>query len=259
MLLKKAKLSGNILMRRRTRIGTGALLGGLIFDDRGNRMSPTYTVRRGGRYRYYVSQAQLRGRKAGSRARVGADDIERLVVERLSRELSVDGLATAATSGIWNTETRDLVQDSVDRIVVHDIGIEVMLKGSGDDESVGQTVLKAPLPAPRPRERKEILVPGGSRSEPRRIDQALILALARARSWMRALRRGEYTNTAEIAQRFGLSDAHVRRNLRLVFLAPDVVEAIVEGRQPRTVTVTMLLQPIPLAWADQRAAFGFFH
>ena len=44
-------------------VESGALLGGLIFDDRGNRMSPTYTVRRGNRYRYYISQAQLAGRR----------------------------------------------------------------------------------------------------------------------------------------------------------------------------------------------------
>jgi len=101
--------------------------------------------------------------------------------------------------------------------------------------------------------------PGGAGSAPYRVDQALVLALARARSWMRALRRGEYADTAEIAHRFGLSEADVRRILRLAFLAPDIVEAIVEGRQPRTLTVTMLLRPIPLAWADQRAAFGFTH
>ncbi len=90
----------------------------------------------------------------------------------------------------------------------------------------------------------------------RRIDHALILALARARSWMRALRQGEYANTAEIAQRFGLSDPHVRRLLRFAYLAPDIVEAIVQGRQPRSVTVRLLLRGLPLAWSDQRAAFG---
>ena len=59
----QARLSGNLARRRQARIESGALLGGLIFDDRGNRMSPTYTVRRGNRYRYYISQAQLAGRR----------------------------------------------------------------------------------------------------------------------------------------------------------------------------------------------------
>ncbi len=263
----QAELTGNIQMGRRTRIETGALLMGLIFDNSGSRMSPTYTVRRGNRYRYYVSQAALRGRRAGSRARVNAEDIERLVIECLCRELSRAGLVTDAASGIWDAEVRDLVVGSVDRIVVHDHEIEIVLKTKvgdsetsfidGDDGGSGRMILKVPLPSPRVRERREIILPGGTGTEPRRLDQALILALARARPWMRALRHGEYANTAEIAQRFGLSDPHVRRLLRFAYLAPAIVEAIVEGRQPRSLTVNRLLRGIPLAWSDQRAAFGF--
>ena len=71
------------------------------------------------------------------------------------------------------------------------------------------------------------------------------------------MRQAEFVDTAEIAQGFGLSDAHVRRLLRFAYLAPDIVEAIVEGRQPRILTVKLLLRAIPLDWADQRAAFGF--
>jgi hypothetical protein len=92
---------------------------------------------------------------------------------------------------------------------------------------------------------------------PRRIDRALVLALARARSWKTALRQSEFVDAAEIAQRFALSEPHVRRLLRFVYLAPDIVEAIVEGRQPRILTVKLLLKGIPSDWADQRAALGF--
>ena len=90
-----------------------------------------------------------------------------------------------------------------------------------------------PLPAPRPRARKEIIVPGGHNSSPRRLNHALILAIARAKSWMRDLRNGTYADTIEIARQFQLNDAHVRRVLRFGYLAPDIVEAIIEGRQPR--------------------------
>jgi site-specific DNA recombinase len=262
----QTKLSANIQMGRRTRIATGALLSGLIFDDGGNRMSPTYTVRRGDRYRYYVSQASLRGQKAGSRARVGADEIEKLVVNMLCREFARDESSSGAVPGIWDARTRDLVQGTVDRVVVHRDELEIVLKAEADitnglardtEDRGAPEVLRAPLPAPRPRERKEILVPEGSGKEPRRLDQALILALARARSWMRALRGGQYADTTDIARRFGLSDAHVRRVLRFAYLAPDIMEAIVEGRQPRTLTVKLLLRGVPLAWPDQRAVFGF--
>jgi hypothetical protein len=68
---------------------------------------------------------------------------------------------------------------------------------------------------------------------------------------------GEYTDTVEIAQRCGLSDPHVRRLLRFAYLAPDIVEAIIEGRQPRSLTVKLLLRRIPPAWSNQCTVFGF--
>jgi hypothetical protein len=230
-------------------------------------MSPTYTMRRGSRYRYYVSQAQLRGKREGSRPRIGADDVERLIVEQLCRQQRRDDLAADITTGVWSAETRELILTMVDRVIVHHDEIEVALKIKGEggtaasidgeDKNESQNTLGLPLPPSRPRERKEIFIHGNSGTQPRRIDQALVLALARARSWMRALQLAEFVDTAEIAQRFGLSDAHVRRLLRFSYLAPDIVEAIVEGRQPRILTVKLLLRAIPLDWADQRTAFGF--
>jgi site-specific DNA recombinase len=74
---------------------------------------------------------------------------------------------------------------------------------------------------------------------------------------MRDLRNGKYADTAEIAWQFQLNDAYVRRLLRFAYITPDVIEAIVEGRQPRSMTVKRLLQGIPCIWADQRTAFGF--
>ena len=53
--------------------------------------------------------------------------------------------------------------------------------------------------------------------------------------WIRDLRSGKYADTEQIARHFKLNDAHVRRLLRFCYLAPDIVEAIVEGRQPRCI------------------------
>ena len=241
-------------------------------------MSPTYTIRKRGRYRYYVSQALLRDRKseAGSRTRVNADDLEQVVIESLRQEQKKDAPDKANTQAgefgtgeNWNRETRDYVRKSVTRIVVHAHEIEMVLaittSGTATatlDEEKGLApgtiaILRAPLPDSRPRARKQILIPGNSRAELRSVDQALILALARARTWLRALRSGKDENITQIAHRFDLNEAHVRRILRLAFLAPDIVEAIVEGRQPRTLTVKILLRSIPLAWTDQRASLGF--
>lgn len=261
----QARLTTNRTSRRKSRVETGALLTGLIYDNRGNIMSPTYSVRRGNRYRYYLSGALLRDRRpeAGSRARVNADDMEQLVVELLGRELSRPDLSAGGPSAGWSTETRAMVHDAIERVVVQGDELQIVRKpvassaaaAQADDD--GPQVHRAPLPAPRPRARKEIIVPGGQNSSPRRVNHALILAIARAKSWMRDLRSGRYADTTDIARQFQLNDAHVRRILRFGYLAPDIVEAIIEGRQPRPMTVKRLLRGVPCVWADQRSAFGF--
>jgi site-specific DNA recombinase len=274
----QAKLSAQATKQGRGRAESGALLMGLIFDDRGNRMSPSHTTRKGGRYRYYVSQAVLQGRKkeAGSIARIGADELERTVVEGIRRALPdkdrvADGMAIpnvtskeqspfGSPGDLYDQSARDLVNRHVERIVVHATEIEIVLqtrdvaaRSIADGE--GQ-LLRVPLER-RPRDRKEIIVPGDAGAPPTRLDRSLVLAVARGRTWASALRRGEYADTAEIAATCDLSEAYVRRILRLAFLAPDIVEAIAEGRHPRGLTLQRLLDPVPLAWAEQRRRFGF--
>jgi hypothetical protein len=79
------------------------------------------THRRGNRYRYYISSALLRDRRegAGSRARIGANDVERLVVGVMGRELSRTELLTDGASGVWSAEVRTLLRDAIERVVVH--------------------------------------------------------------------------------------------------------------------------------------------
>jgi DNA invertase Pin-like site-specific DNA recombinase len=263
----QTKLEENRGTRRRSRVETGALLGGLIFDDRDNLMTPTYSIRRGNRYRYYVSRALMCGRKGdtGSQGRVGADDVERLIIETLGRQLSRPRLLREAASASWSTETRTLVQETIERIVVGNNKIQIMWKilatalssESGEEGGPAPKICTVPLPGPRARAHKEIIIPSGRDCAPRRIKHALVLAIARAKTWMHGLRSGSYANTMDIARGFNLNNAHVRRLLRFSYLAPDIVEAIVEGRQPRSLTVKRLLQGIPCAWPEQRAAFGF--
>ena len=251
---------------------------GLIFDDRGNRMSPSHTTRKGGRYRYYVSQAVLQGRKkeAGSTPRIGGDELEGTVVEAIRRAFSdkdrgADGTtipdATAKEQipprnpgDLHDQRVRDLVNRRVERIVVHATEVEIFLRtrdvaARSIADGEGQ-VLHVAMER-RPRDRKEIIVPGDAGAPPTRLDRSLVLAVARGRAWVKALRQGEHADTAEIAGQYDLSEAYVRRILRLAFLAPDIVEAIAEGRQPRGLTLPRLLDPVPLVWVEQRRRFGF--
>jgi len=194
------KLEANRGTRRRSRLETGSLLGGLIFDDRGKLMSPTYSTRRGSRYRYYVSRALVRGHKeeAASHCRAGADDVERLVIECLGHQLSRPEILIDVASGSWSTETRTLVRDNIERVVVDHGEVQItwkLAKTSPSSSEVGEDggtskTYTAPLPAPRPRARMEIVLPG--EPTPRRVNHALILAIARAKTWTLGLRDGKY-------------------------------------------------------------------
>jgi DNA invertase Pin-like site-specific DNA recombinase len=270
-----AKLSANASEQRKGRAESGALLMGLIFDDRGNRMSPSHTTRKGGRYRYYVSQALLQGRKkeAGSVARIGADDLERVVVEAIRPDRNVERMAIPnGTSNeqspshnpgdVDDQSAGDMVSRGVERIVVHAMEVEIVLQTrdaaspSPGADGEASRVLRVPMPGPRLRDRRDIIIPGDTGKPPRRLDRSLVLAVARGRTWASALRRGEYADTAEIAGKCGLGESYVRRILRLAYLAPDIVESIAEGRQPRGLTLERLLSPLAFTWAEQRQRFG---
>jgi site-specific DNA recombinase len=107
----QAKRVSNAVARHVRLRGSAALLAGCLFDDRGNRMSPTHANKRGVRYRYYVSHAILQNRKAeaGSIARVPAPEIETLVCDsaRGRRCLKPGGAPSAATTSSIATVDRD--------------------------------------------------------------------------------------------------------------------------------------------------------
>ena len=92
-----------------------------------------------------------------------------------------------------------------------------------------------------------------------RPDAGLIKAMAKAHAWARQLIAGEVSSIAEIAAREGTSRPHASHLLNLAFLAPDIVETILEGRQPPEVNIEMLTkdQRLPLSWDRQRRVFGF--
>ena len=99
--------------------------------------------------------------------------------------------------------------------------------------------------------RKEMRLPEGA-AQPRRSDSTLVKALARAFRWKRMLESGEFANIAELAEREGIAPSYMTRVLRLTLLAPDIVEAILDGKQGPEATLARVLEPFPLAWNQQR-------
>lgn len=89
--------------------------------------------------------------------------------------------------------------------------------------------------------------------QPRRTDNTLVKALARAFRWKRMLESGEFATIAELAERERIAPSYMTRVLRLTLLAPDIVEAILEGKQGPQVTLAMMLEQFPLAWEAQQS------
>ena len=98
--------------------------------------------------------------------------------------------------------------------------------------------------------RKEMQLPEGA-AQPRRPDSTLIKALARAFRWKRMLESGEFTTIIELAEREGIAASYMTRVLRLTLLAPDIVEAILDGKQRPLVTLVRVMEPFPVEWNDQ--------
>lgn len=99
--------------------------------------------------------------------------------------------------------------------------------------------------------RKEMQLPEGA-SSTRKMDNALVKALARAFRWKRMLDSGEFTTIAELADREGIALSYMTRVLRITLLAPDVVESILIGQHGPEITLATLMNPFPLDWSDQR-------
>jgi len=98
--------------------------------------------------------------------------------------------------------------------------------------------------------RKEMQLPEGA-IQPRKTDNTLLKALARAFRWKRMLESGEFATIAELAEREVIAPSYMTRVLRLTLLAPDIVEAILDGKQGPEVTLAQVLEPFPVEWKRQ--------
>jgi site-specific DNA recombinase len=86
---------------------------------------------------------------------------------------------------------------------------------------------------------------------------SLLKAVARGRQWNEWIVNGEVSSKRGIAKRLGLTECYVGRVLECAFLAPDIVEAILDGRQPSDLTFQKLTCKLPLSWIEQRQQLGF--
>ena len=123
----------------------------------------------------------------------------------------------------------------------------------------GQYVTHVPLQLRKRGARKVLIPPPGADavSMETHVEHPLLLALGRAFYWQRLLDDGEYEDADALARGIEQERTVVRQTLRLTLLAPDIVRAILDGRQPRTMTVRTVRRSIPADWQAQRRLWGF--
>src|SRR5499433_2785544 len=290
------QLAGNTAVRYSgTHTAQPSLLAGMLFDHDGNRMTPSYAVKQGTRYRYYVSRPLITKHqtKRSTGLRIPAAEVEQLVTSRVRQWLLDPGkiyqatqlpnlsaqrrvVAGAAETGkSWTelpgTRQRGLLTALIDRIDVEADQIDIHLRPT---RLAALLDVATPLPSAMEDETKTLSVPIRLRRAGREItmridgtdpfatakpDARLVKLLIRARQFNATLPASDGVPFAALAKRQGVSPSYFTRLVRLSYLAPDITEAILGGRQPPDLTANKLLahSRLPLGWHEQRTVLGF--
>ena len=242
---------------------------GKLFDDRGNPITPSYAIKKGIRYRYYVSSVLNQGRKeeAGSLPRVAAEAIERIVLDAVATPppMKETELRPGPASVELPCPERDAdapeaaerIAANVDKITIGSRSIEIRLLEASDRPS---KVIAIPWSPQTFRRKREVIQPSSElasgarpiRAEARR---KLLSAIAKGRRWLDEMISGKVEGIEAIADREGVSERSASMGLSLAFLAPDIVQAAVEGSLPRGFGVSRLID-MPPSWSEQRSTIG---
>ena len=276
--------------------GQPGLLAGLLFDADGNRMTPSHAIKKGTRYRYYVSRPLITKDPTESSIglRLPAAEIEQLVTSR-ARQWLVDPasiynatqLADPSTQRHLVVRARELgnswpelpatrqravltglierIEAGANQINIHlrpaplGVLLDVTAKplpSAADDES---QILSVPVRLHRCGREIKMLINRADPFAAAKPDARLIKLLTRARRFNAALMSGDSVPFATLAKRQGVSASYFTRLVRLSYLAPDITQAILDGCQPPGLTADKLLahSRLPLAWDQQRNVLGF--
>jgi hypothetical protein len=214
---------------------------GKLYDDRGNLMSPSFSSKNGVRYRFYVSSALLRGRKAaaGSIGRIAAVEIENAVHAALETHRQKGGFDSAP-----------LPIEQIERVIIARGRLLITAAGTPDEPGQEIRVTWSPM-AKDP----ATIVEGNNVSDAAH-NEGLIQSIVRAHAWMHSFREGTYSSIEQLAEANGLHPKVIRQNLRLAFLSPDATSAILEGSQPAALSLARIPKLLPLPWAQHRRLLG---
>lgn len=279
-----------------------SLLTGMLFDETGERLTPTWSVKKGRRYRYYVSTSLVTGTASSrsDRRRIPAGDLEAVVIDRLRAFLADRGAVVDAIhneggrktgsgqmiergqqlahalDGQEPKTTKTLVRALVRRLEVRSDCAKIdicrrrlaallasfSIEPPTDDQQgiADDTVLTltAPMRLRRIGREMKLLVDGSEQAA--RLDTSLLKLLARAHDAQVRMNQNTKLGVRDIARDDGVTPAYIYILLRLPWLAPDIITAIVDGRQPLELNARKLIRltaHLPADWDEQRTLLGF--
>lgn len=265
---------------------SGRMLMGLLFDQDGNRFTPTHASKKGRRYCYYISQLATAGKRSTSSQRLPAGELERVVISRLrellTNQLELAGLFPSLTiremrlliaaalyreeqlADAPSLETIRIVRKLLCRVIIRDSEAQIELNrdvlrcellGGAPmsrtyDDETEHIRLTCPFIIARRGQQVRIIISAGSFAQPRPVP-SLLKAIAQSRDWADQIVSGKMRTVDDIVKYSGLTRQYIRRIIRCAALSPHSIDGTIHGDHPVDLTVVGLTSKIPLDWAEQ--------
>jgi hypothetical protein len=275
--------------QRKARTTKASLFTGILFDEEGNRYTPTHANKAGRRYRYYTSQAVMhKTSETEVPARIPAHDLESAVAERILKFLNSqrEVLGALAPSGkssrsgryaefpslatekatSWaklSSGTRErFIRAVLERVAIHQGEVEISIRKdalihqlagkTAPQLAAGREMVVLRCPFRHATKGKAVRLIVGDQQTPLAASTLAILkAIARARKWRDQIISGEATGIRDLARIHTLNHSYVKRIYSFASFSPASIEEILNGEVPPDLSLDSLVRIIPLVWADQ--------
>ena len=290
------KLADNRATRSsRTNASHPSLLAGLLYDETGDRLTPTHANNHGKRYRFYISHrltTQRRSRTDGWR--LPALELEKVVLSGLAgmlqdpealvdlshlngadadtiNESTINAREIAAQLQSGGSETtHQFLQQTISRIEIRPGNLKLLIcrqalrsalcgnaKATHPLDNADIATIDLPFHMRRRGVEAKLMLAGETHSKPSQ-DTNLIQLIRKVHRWIDHLTTGKVSSIEDLADHEGMPASEISRTLQLAFLAPDITKSILLGTQPTDLTAQLLrrLGKLPASWQEQRRLLG---